>query len=88
MAEFLAGAGLFILATVAIGLARVLRGPEDADRMMAVQLLGTGSITLVLLVAVAAGRPAMIDAALTLALLGAFAGLAFLRAAASEDDEP
>jgi multicomponent Na+:H+ antiporter subunit F len=86
MAEFLAGAGLFILVMVAIGLARVLRGPEDADRVMATQLLGTGSITLVLIVAVAARRPAMVDAAMTLALLAAFAGLAFVRAAAREDD--
>jgi multicomponent Na+:H+ antiporter subunit F len=85
MAEFLAGAGLFIIVMVAIGLARVLRGPANADRMMAAQLLGTGSITLVLLVAVAAGRPAMIDAAMTLALLAAFAGVAFVRAAAQDD---
>ena len=32
--------GLIVL-TVAIGLARVLRGPDDVDRLMAVQLLGT-----------------------------------------------
>jgi multicomponent Na+:H+ antiporter subunit F len=88
MAEFLAGAGLFILVMVAIGLARVLRGPQDADRVMATQLLGTGGITLVLIVAVVANRPAMVDAAMTLALLAAFAGLAFVRAADREDEEP
>lgn len=88
MAEFLAGAGLFILVMVAIGLARVLRGPQDADRVMATQLLGTGGITLVLIVAVVANRPAMVDAAMTLALLAAFAGLAFVRAAGHEDEEP
>jgi multicomponent Na+:H+ antiporter subunit F len=88
MAEFLAGAGLFILLMVAIGLARVLRGPNDADRVMATQLLGTGGITLVLIVAVLVNRPAMVDAAMTLALLAAFAGLAFVRAADREDDEP
>jgi multicomponent Na+:H+ antiporter subunit F len=88
MVEFLAGAGLFILVMVAIGLARVLRGPEDADRVMATQLLGTGGITLVLIVAVVANRPAMVDAAMTLALLAAFAGLAYVRAADQEDVDP
>ena len=49
MAEFLFGAAAFILAMVALGLFRVLRGPADADRMMAAQLLGTGGIAVVLL---------------------------------------
>ena len=31
----------FVLATVAIGLVRILRGPSEADRIMAAQLLGT-----------------------------------------------
>ena len=49
MAEFLLGAAVFVLATVALGLARVLRGPGDADRMMAAQLLGTGGVAVLLL---------------------------------------
>lgn len=87
MVEFLSAAGLFILLMVAIGLTRVLRGPGDADRLMATQLLGTGGITLVLIVAVVARRPAMVDAAMILALLAAFAGLAFVRAAAHAQDD-
>lgn len=87
MVEFLSAAGLFILLMVTIGLARVLRGPGDADRLMATQLLGTGGITLVLIVAVVARRPAMVDAAITLALLAAFAGLAFVRAASRAEDD-
>ena len=79
MAEFLFGAAFVILLTVAIGLTRLLWGPGDADRMMAVQLLGTGGIAVVLLIAGATEQPAMIDVALTLALLAAFAGLAFVR---------
>jgi multicomponent Na+:H+ antiporter subunit G len=43
MAEFLIVAAGFVLAMVALGLARILRGPGDADRMMAAQLLGTGA---------------------------------------------
>lgn len=80
MAEFLYAAAAVILVIVAIGLARILSGSGSADGVMATQLLGTGGIALVLVFAVAAGRPAMIDAALVLALLAAFAGVAFVRA--------
>ena len=86
MTEFLGGAGLFIVLVVAVGLARVLRGPGDAERIMATQLLGTGGIALIMIVAVVANRPAMIDAGLILALLAAFAGLAFVRAIDAGDD--
>jgi len=80
MTEFLLGASAFILAMVALGLVRILRGPADADRMMAAQLLGTGGIAAVLLLGTAAGEGAAIDVALTLALLAAFASYAFVKA--------
>jgi multicomponent Na+:H+ antiporter subunit F len=79
MSEFLVAAALFILAMVALGLVRILRGPENADRMMAAQLLGTGGIAALLLLATGTGVPAAVDAALTLALLAAFAAVAFVR---------
>jgi multicomponent Na+:H+ antiporter subunit F len=80
MNEFLMGVACFILVLVALGLWRVLRGPAAADRMMAAQLLGTGGIAAVLLCGAAAGQSLMIDVALILALLAAFAGLAFATA--------
>ena len=80
MAEFLLGSAAFILAMVALGLVRVLRGPADADRMMAAQLLGTGGIAVVLLLGEATGEAAAVDVALTLALLAAFASFAFVKA--------
>jgi multicomponent Na+:H+ antiporter subunit F len=80
MAEFLLGAAAFILSMVALGLIRVLRGPADADRMMAAQLLGTGGIAMVLLMGAATGEAAAVDVALTLALLAAFASFAFVKA--------
>ena len=46
MAEFLLAASGFVLAMVALGLTRILRGPDDADRMMAAHLLGIGRTTL------------------------------------------
>jgi multicomponent Na+:H+ antiporter subunit G len=48
MSALLLGIGIVILATVAVGLARILRGPADAERMMATQLLGTGGVAALL----------------------------------------
>lgn len=79
MAEFLLAAAGFVLATVAVGLVRILRGPGDADRIMAVQLLGTGGIAALLLLAQAMSVPAAIDVALVLALLAAFVCVAFVK---------
>jgi multicomponent Na+:H+ antiporter subunit F len=78
MAEFLLVAAMLVLLMTAAGLVRLLRGPGDADRMMAGQLLGTGGIA-VLLLASAISEPAIADAALTLALLAAFASVAFVK---------
>lgn len=83
MPEFLLGASAFILAMVALGLARILRGPGNPDRVVATQLLGTGGIAAVLLLGAATGEGAAIDVALTLALLAAFAALAFVKAQAT-----
>ncbi|MGC1408829.1 MAG: monovalent cation/H+ antiporter complex subunit F [Acetobacteraceae bacterium] len=77
MAEFLMAAAAFVLAMVALGLVRILRGPAVADRMMAAQLFGTGGIAALLLLAAGTKTPAAVDAALTLALLAAFAAVAF-----------
>jgi multicomponent Na+:H+ antiporter subunit F len=78
MAEFLLGAAGFVLLTVAIGLVRVLGGPGDVDRTMAAQLLGTGGIAALLLVAAATEVRGAEDVALGLALLAAFASVAFV----------
>lgn len=88
MAEFLVAAAAFVLATVALGLARILRGPGDIDRIMAAQLLGTGGIAALLLWGEAMNMAAAEDVALTLALLAAFVSVAFVRASArSKADE-
>jgi len=87
---FLLGAAIFVLAMVAAGLARALRGPADADRVVAAQLLGSGGIGALLLVGAAAREHAVVDVALTLALLAAFASIAFVKAklAARAGDDP
>lgn len=85
MSGFLVSVALFVLATVALGLIRVLAGPSAADRVMAIQLLGTGGVAATLLSAVATGATAAIDVALTIALLAAFAVVAFVLAASEPE---
>jgi multicomponent Na+:H+ antiporter subunit F len=79
VADFLLAAAGFVLATVAVGLIRILRGPGDDDRIMAAQLLGTGGIAALLLLAESMSVPAAVDVALILALLAAFLSVAFVR---------
>ena len=92
MAEFMQWMAAFVVLMVALGLVRVARGPGRAERMMAAQLLGTGAIGALLLFGAATEEPAVVDVALTLALLAAFASIAFVKFAlrqdrASDDEE-
>jgi len=82
----LAASGLILLA-VALGLARVLRGPSEVERLMALQLLGTGGIAALLVVAYATNVPGIDDVALGLALLAAFAAIAFVNVLEVEQGE-
>ena len=61
-------------------------GRANAERMMAAQLFGTGGIAALLLLGAATGQGAVVDVAVTLALLAAFASIAFVKAALSDDD--
>jgi multicomponent Na+:H+ antiporter subunit F len=88
MAEFLIAMAGLVLALMAVGLARVLRGPADVDRMMAAQLLGTGSVAALLLLAAGLEAPAIVDAAVILALLAAFAVAAFVSSVPGTDSAP
>jgi multicomponent Na+:H+ antiporter subunit F len=73
----LAAAGLIVF-TVAVGIARILLASNDVERLMAVQLLGTGGIAALLLIAYATNVPGVEDVALGLALLAPFATVAFV----------
>lgn len=81
MSGFLVAAAGFVLATVALGLVRILRGPGDAERMMAAQLLGTGGVGVLLLLGAATDEGGAVDVALTIALLAAFASITFFKSA-------
>ena len=86
MIEFLTASLGLILVMLALGMARVLFGPGDADRMMAAQLIGTMGIAALLLLGAVSGETATIDVALTLALLAMFAAIAFVKKGAARLD--
>lgn len=77
MADILAAAAFFILVITVLALLRVLRARVLAERMMALQLLGTGGTAVLLLLGVASGAPAVVDVALLLALFAGFSCVAF-----------
>lgn len=85
MADLLTAAALFILAVTAIALMRVLRSRIAAERMMAVQLLGTGGAAVLLLLGAASGSVATSDVALLLTLFAAFSCVAFVLGCDGQD---
>ncbi|TGG95766.1 portal protein [Natronospirillum operosum] len=68
-----------LLLTILAGLWRILRGPTSADRLLAMQLFGTTGAAFLLVLAFATDSPALIDAALVLALLAAVASAALVQ---------
>ncbi len=76
---------LFLLANLVAALARAARGPTAADRMLAALLFGSTGVGILVLLAFAGGGTPLVDAALTLALLAAITGIAFVRRAWTEE---
>ena len=87
MASFLFGAAGFVLTMVALGLVVILERPAAVDHMMAAQLLGTGGVAILVLLATATETPPVVDVALLLALFAAFAAVAFVRSASDQQGE-
>ena len=77
---------VFLLLNIGAGMYRILRGPSDADRMLAAQLFGTTAVAVLLLLAQATANAAFRDVALLLALLAAVTAVAFVRRAWSEQE--
>ena len=86
MSAFYIAAALFILLAVAGGLARILRGPGSADRLMAAQITGSGGVAVLLLLAAAMQQTAIIDVALMLGILAVFASVGFVNWRDTGDD--
>src|SRR5215475_3875387 len=83
MTSFLIGTAGFVLGMAALGLIGIFVRPGETDRLMAAQLLGTDSIAGLLLLSITTETPSIVDVALMLALLAAFAAVAFVRSATS-----
>jgi len=76
---------VLLLIAVAGGLIRTLLGPTIADRMLAVQLLGTGGVAFLMLLGVLLHSPALLDVSLLLALLASVAAVALTRREVNHD---
>jgi len=68
-----------LLLTASAGIWRIFRGPNQADRMLGIQMLGTTGITLLLVMAHWLDQPVWRDVALVLALLAAVITAAFVQ---------
>lgn len=69
---------VILLGTVALGLIRIWRGPELADRMLAAQLFGSTGVALLLVLSEWQAVSALRDVALVLAVLAVMAMVAFV----------
>jgi multicomponent Na+:H+ antiporter subunit F len=87
MASLQLALAAFLLATLAAGMLRIVRGPTRADSMLAAQLIGTTGVGILLLLAEAMSAPALRDVALALALLAALAAVAFVRRGPGGDED-
>lgn len=79
MAESLMVLALLMLGSIAVGLYRVSRGPSPTDTMLAALLIGTTGTAIALLLGVVLAMPRALDVALTLSVLAAVIGVAFVR---------
>lgn len=77
-AFYLAMAGV-LLANVAAGFWRLLKGPEAEDRLIAAQLLGTTAVGILLLLAEAFEAPPLRSVGLVFASLAAVTIVAYTR---------
>lgn len=77
MAEIYRLLAAVVLAAVGVGLYAIHRGPTAGDRMLAVQLCGTGGVAVLLLLSKAMAVAALVYVALGVALLAAAGMIAF-----------
>lgn len=70
---------LALAAALALGVLRFLRGPSDADRVIALDILFAAAIGLCVAAALATGRVLFLDVAIGLALVGFVATVAWAR---------
>lgn len=86
MTDVTLAVALFLAGNLVLALLAAARGPTAADRMLMALLLGTTGTGILALLAHAMDTPALVDAALVLALLAAIGGIAFAKRAWQGDD--
>lgn len=79
MSTFFTIVALLLLGTVVTGLIRVHHGPTPADRMLAVQLMGTSSVAILLLLSEALSQPALRNVALVFVVLAILVVVVFVK---------
>jgi multicomponent Na+:H+ antiporter subunit F len=78
LSSYLIWVALFLLATLVAGLVRIVRGPAPADRMLAIQLFGTTTVAILLLLGEATASEALTNVALVFTLLSLLVLVAFV----------
>lgn len=81
MNVFYTGVIVLLLICLIIGLIRVLVGPDNANRMLAAQLFGTISTTVVIVLSVLQDNEVITNVALVFTLLASITIIAFLKLA-------
>lgn len=79
MTTALMAAALLLIVNLVVGLTRLYRGPGRADRLQALLLFGTSTVAVLLLLAYAQNRDALVHVALILVMLAAIASIAFVQ---------
>lgn len=72
-------AGLAILITIGMALARVIAGPTLYDRILATNVLGTKTVLIIAVIGFIVGRPEFIDVAIVYALINFIGIVAILK---------
>jgi len=77
MTRFFVIISVFLLANILVGLIRLMRGPANADRMLAVQLFGTTGVAILLILGTILEEPVVYNVSLIFVLLATLAILTF-----------
>lgn len=75
----LTAAGVAILVTMALALARALVGPTLYDRILAINVFSTKTVLIIAVIGFLTGRPEFLDIALVYALISFIAVIAILK---------
>ncbi len=78
---------VLVLGSLLLGFVRVVRGPSLPDRVMALDMIGLASVSVIVLVAIQTDQAILMDAAIALALISFLGTLAFARFIERRDRE-